>query len=204
MTATLLGSGCATTYYKTMELFGREKRDILASRVQDATVDQAAAKEQFESALDRFSKLVNAEGGDLRNAYDRSKSDYDASEAKAQRVRDRVKSVESVGNDLFSEWDKETGQYTSEDLRSKSRAQLRETRVRFDEMLGAMKRAEAKMDPVLAAFKDNVLFLKHNLNAQAVAGMRGTVADLERDIASLIREMESSIAEADRFVKQIR
>lgn len=193
--------GCATTYYKTMEMFGKEKRDILTSRVTDAREQQAAAKEQFQSSLDRFSALVNADGGDLRKAYDKAKSDFDASESKADKVRDRIKSVESVGNDLFREWESETTQYTNPEFKARSQAQLRETRSRYDEMLSAMKRAEATMDPVLAAFKDNVLFLKHNLNAQAVASMRGTVVDLERQIGSLIAEMERSMAEADRFVK---
>ena len=195
---------CTSTYYKTMEYFGKEKRDILASRVQAARTGQAEAKQQFESALDRFSKLVNADGGDLKKAYDKAKSDLETSESKAQDVRDRIKSVESVGADLFAEWQKEIGQYTSPDLKSKSQAQLDSTRRKYNEMLGAMKRAEAGMDPVLAAFKDNVLFLKHNLNAQAVASMRGTVTELEGQIAALIKDMERSMAEADRFVADLK
>lgn len=205
--ASLSGQGCATTYYKTMEFFGKEKRDILASRVQSAQSDQEAAKKQFQSSLDRFSALVNADaggGGELRKAYDKAKGDLDASEGKANAFRDRIKSVESVGNDLFAEWGEEAKQYTSADLKARSEQQLLETRRKFDDMLGAMKRSEAKMGPVLSAFKDNVLFLKHNLNAQAVASMKGTVADLERDIGSLIREMEASIAESERFVKELK
>ena len=196
--------GCTSTYYKTMEYFGKEKRDILSSRVQAAKTDQAQAKEQFQSALDRFSKLVNADGGDLKVAYEKAKSDLDTSQAKAQSVRDRIKSVENVGTDLFNEWQQEIGQYTSPDLKAKSQAQLDSTRTKYNEMLAAMKRAEAKMDPVLAAFKDNVLFLKHNLNAQAVASMRGTVSELEGQIASLIQEMERSMSEADKFVAELK
>jgi hypothetical protein len=195
---------CSTTYYKTMEAFGKEKRDILASRVKSATKDQEEAKEQFQSALDRFSVLVNAQDSDLRRAYDRAKSDFEVSEGKAKDVRERVASVETVGNDLFDEWEKELNEYSSEDLRRSSRGQLTETRARFDQMLRAMKKAEASMEPVLAAFRDTVLYLKHNLNAQAVASMRGTVSELERDVAGLIRDMERSMAEADGFIKQLQ
>jgi hypothetical protein len=56
------------------------------------------------------------------------------------------------------------------------------------------------MAPVLAAFKDTVLVLKHDLNAQAVASLQGTVVEIERDVEALIDDMEASIAEADRFV----
>jgi hypothetical protein len=64
-----------------------------------------------------------------------------------------------------------------------------------------MKRAEAKVDPVLSAFRDQVLFLKHNLNAQAIASLHKELASVEVDVTSLINEMEVSIAEADRFIK---
>src|SRR4051794_4592189 len=109
--------GCATTYYKTMEAFGKEKRDILASRVKAARSDQTEAKQQFESALDRFSKLVNAENTDLRRAYDKAKSDLELSESKSNAVHERIKSVETVGRDLFKEWDQELKEYTNPTLR---------------------------------------------------------------------------------------
>jgi hypothetical protein len=66
-----------------------------------------------------------------------------------------------------------------------------------------MKRAEKKIAPVLSAFRDQVLFLKHNLNAQAVASLQGELVSIESDVASLIREMEASINEADSFIQSL-
>jgi hypothetical protein len=66
-----------------------------------------------------------------------------------------------------------------------------------------MNRAEKKLDPVLAAFRDRVLFLKHNLNARAVASLRGERAKVESDIGALIADMNRSIAEADAFIKEM-
>jgi hypothetical protein len=37
-------------------------------------------------------------------------------------------------------------------------------------------RSERGQDPVLVALKDNVLFLKHNLNAQAIASLKTVYA----------------------------
>jgi hypothetical protein len=198
------GGGCKTTYYRTMEAFGKHKREILVSRVQAAQKDQEEAKQTFTSALDRFSALVNDSGGDLRKAYDKATSELERSESKAKDVHSRVDAVATVGTDLFKEWEQELAQYSSAELRRTSERQLRDTRAKYDAMLGAMRRAEGTMEPVLSAFRDQVLFLKHNLNAQAVASLKGNVADLERDIGALIREMEASIAEAERFTKEMR
>jgi uncharacterized membrane protein YqgA involved in biofilm formation len=64
-----------------------------------------------------------------------------------------------------------------------------------------MKKAETSMTPVLAQFKDQVLYLKHNLNAAAVGSLKGETVDIEKEIQNLIRDMNSSIREADAFIQ---
>jgi hypothetical protein len=194
---------CSKAYYSTMEVFGREKRDILASRVKSAQEGQQEAKQQFQSALDRFSTIVKSGDTDLRKAYDKAKADLDRSQAKADAVHDKVASVESVGKDLFKEWEDELREYKSDELRNRSKGQLQDTRRRYDQMLAAMKKAEASMDPVLDTFSDTVLMLKHTHNAETVAALKGTVSDLEREVKDLISEMERSIAESDRFINDL-
>ncbi len=70
--------------------------------------------------------------------------------------------------------------------------------------IGAMKRAEEKIQPVLAVFHDQVLYLKHNLNARAITALQGEMVSLEKDVALLVREMEASIKEADQFINQLQ
>jgi hypothetical protein len=64
----------------------------------------------------------------------------------------------------------------------------------------AMHKAETKITPVLSAFKDQVLFLKHNLNAQAIASLHLELRAIGIDIALLIKAMENSIMEANAFM----
>jgi len=192
--------GCQGVYYKTMEAFGRHKRDLLVDRVQDARDAQQDAKQQFQSALEKFSAVVDFSGGQLEEKYNQLNSELEKSESKAKAVRKRTGSVEDVAEALFDEWESELGQYTNEKLRRSSQQKLEQTRQRYAQLIGAMKRAEAKIDPVLSAFRDQVLFLKHNLNAQAIASLHEELASVETDIGSLIREMEASIAEADAFI----
>ncbi|HYA37463.1 MAG TPA: DUF2959 domain-containing protein [Candidatus Methylomirabilis sp.] len=202
--AVLAASGCQSAYYATMEKFGVEKRDILVDRVGDAREAQQDAKKQFESALAQFIAVTNFEGGDLQKEYENLKGAYEDSEAKANAVRQRIASVEQVAADLFAEWKKELGEYSNAEMRRTSERQLAETQARYRQLIGAMKAAERKLDPVLAAFHDRVLFLKHNLNARAIASLRTERARVESDITSLIREMNKSIAEADRFIEDMK
>ena len=204
----LSGVSCKSVYdaayYRTLEAFGQEKRDILVNRVDDARESQEDAKEQFSSALEQFTVLMNFDGGDLERVYDKLNSEFERSESRAKRVRDRINDVENVANALFEEWEEELNQYTDPKLRRSSEQQLEETRDRYEEMDRVMNRAASKMDPVLDAFRDQVLFLKHNLNARAIASLEDTAAELQSDVASLISDMEASINEATSFIEEIQ
>lgn len=200
--STLL-SACSSAYYGAMEKFGYEKRDILLKRVDKAREAQQDAKQQFESALAQFIAVTNFSGGELEQQYNKLKNAFEDSEQRANVVHERIDDVERVAEDLFSEWNKELKQYSSAELRRSSQRQLELTRSRYQKLITAMQRAEKKLDPVLAAYRDRVLFLKHNLNARAVASLRSERAKVEADIGALIADMNRSISEADVFIKEM-
>lgn len=201
-TAPLLAS-CTAAYYRAFETLGIEKRDILVDRVEEARGSQTSAKEQFASALDRYRSVVNVEGGDLERIYDRLAAEFERSEARAKAVEERVSAVESVADDLFDEWETEIGEYTDPDLRRKSQRLLTDTRADYRRLIAAMQRAEAAMEPVLTLFRDQVLYLRHNLNARAIGSLETELADIERATANSIAEMERAIAEASRFIEAL-
>ncbi len=196
----LPSAGCSTAAIAIKERLGYAKREQLVDQVQAARDEQEQAKEQFASTLDEFKALTGYDGGDLEKVYKRLKRDYERSERAAGDVKGRIRSVERVSSALFSEWESELDQYSSPALRDASAAQLRETKDRYRRLISAMKDAEARMDPVLAAFKDQVLFLKHNLNARAIASLDQTVLTLQGEVDRLIEEMNASIAEANAFI----
>lgn len=196
-------AACQTVYYQAMEKVGFEKRDILIDRVDDAKDSQKEAKQQFESALDAFIATTNYEGGDLEAQYKKLKVSYEDSQDMAEEVRDRIESVENVAAALFEEWSKELTLYSNRDLRRSSEKKLTDTKKSYSKLINSMKKAEKKIKPVLAAFNDRVLYLKHNLNANAIASLRMQKRVVETDIKSLISDMNKSIDEADRFINSM-
>jgi len=198
-----LGS-CSTAYYSAMDKLGFEKRHILVNRVKKAKSSQIEAKEQFSSALDEFIAVSNYKGGELEKMYRRVEGAYKKSEARAKEVRGRNDAVESTGKALFREWDKEIDLFTDAELAAASRTQYKAAEDRFDELQLAMRSAESKLDPVLKKFRDQTLFLKHNLNAKAISALESQVVRVKVDVARLIRDMERSIEEADRFISEMR
>ncbi len=197
-------AGCQSAYYNTMEKMGRHKRDILVDRVEKARDAQQEAKEQFRSALERFGSVVAYDGGGLEEKYTLLQAEFDRCSERAEAVEDRIEAVEEVADALFAEWKTEIKDYSNPALRAESARSLEETRGRYGRLIAAMRRAEARIEPVLDAFRDQVLFLKHNLNARAVAALQNELVSMETDIGQLIREMEYSIAEAETFLQAMQ
>ena len=194
-------SACDTAYITAMDKMGYAKRDLLSSRVKSARDAQADAKKDIQNALDQFGQVVAYQGGDLEATYKKLKSELQSSEDSAETVRNRIEAVENVADSLFAEWKTELGQYSNADLRRKSEAKLSQTKSRYSDMLGAMKRAEQRIDPVLRPLRDHVLYLKHNLNARALAAMKGELVKVDAQVDQLVLEMNRSIAEADKFIQ---
>ena len=199
-----LSAGCRSAYYNTWEKLGWAKRDLLVDRVKDARDEQADAQEQFKTTLERFQEVTQFEGGNLEKQYKRLNTEYERSEAAAKDVSKQIQSVDQVATDMFKEWEKELADYQNADLKRQSQQQLRDTQQRYQQLIGVMRKAESSMAPVLSAFHDQVLFLKHNLNAQAIASLQNTAVNIQNDVNRLIADMERSIREADEFIKQMK
>jgi F0F1-type ATP synthase membrane subunit b/b' len=204
MAALLFFGGCSRTYYGAMEKVGIHKRDILVDRVEDARDSQAEAQQQFKSALEQFAAVVEIENTDLKNAYDKLNAEYEDSKEAAEDVSDRIAKVASVADALFEEWEEELQLYKSADLRRSSQKKLNNTKRRYNAMLASMHRAEKSMDPVLRTFHDNVLFLKHNLNAQAIGSLRTEFSTLKDEIGLLIEKMNVAIQTSNQFIAELK
>lgn len=192
--------GCQSTYYAAAEKVGYAKRDILVSRVESARDAQVDAKEEITDALTEFRKVVSVNGGELEARYKSLAAQLEESEEASQTVSKRIRDIEDVAGALFKEWNEELAQYSNASLRAKSEQQLQQTRASYDQMIGAMRRAESRLEPALQPLRDQVLFLKHNLNARAVAGLKGEVAVVNTQVNRLVEELGRAIAEADRFI----
>ena len=197
-------SACQSAYYSAMETVGQHKRDIMLDRVENAQDAQKDAQKQFKSALEQLSELITYDGGDLAEQYEATKEQYDASKEASEEVAQRIASIEDVAEALFDEWQDEIEQYSSNSLRRQSQSKLKDTQRKYRSLIKSMHRAQDKMSPVLAALKDNTLYLKHNLNARAIGALQGEYKSIKRDVEVLIKEMNVAINQSEEFIELLQ
>ena len=200
----ILLSACQSAYYAAMEKVGVHKREILVDRVEEARDAQTETQEEFKSAYERLVLLTNFEGGEIEKVYNQLNDDYESSFKSAALVSKKIDDVEDVAEDLFDEWQEELTQYSNANLRSASEKKLKQTERQFSQLLRSMRRAESKMDPILATLKDNVLYLKHNLNAAAVSAIKGEFDSLNTEISALIADMGKAVDESNQFIATLK
>lgn len=206
--AVVLTLGCESTVRKTMysayETVGIEKRDILRRRVDTARDEQKDASETFQDALETFKKMYKFDGGKLERQYDKAKSAYEKSASQAKDVRESIESMNQVAGDLFKEWEKEAAQMESADLRAKSLDLRRTTQKKYEGVYSTLKKSEARMEPILRKLSDQVTFLKHNLNAKALASLHGESANIEKEIERFLKDAQVAMNEADGFIAELK
>ncbi|MCX7097915.1 MAG: DUF2959 domain-containing protein [Methylococcales bacterium] len=192
-----------TVYYSAKESIGEHKREIVVYQVGQACASLQDTRDEFEGALERFKSLVYVNETGLGHKYNLLNRQYQFCRSKSDNVSSRIKAIEEVSEALFVEWESELGEYTNRVLRNSSKQQLKAAKQNYARLIKAMQRAESKIQPVLAAFKDQVLYLKHNLNAQAIAALQHEFIEISIDISQLILAMEQTIAEANLFVSAL-
>ena len=186
-----------------MSTLGKQKRDILISRVKDARKDQEQTKEQIKTTMESFQELTGFQGGSLEKSYKRLNSEYEKANDQATKLHNRIGSIDQVSNDMFSEWQGEIKQMGNTKLRSQSTQMLRDARQKESAYIRSMRRTEEKMMPVLKSFHDQVLFLKHNLNARAIGSLKGTTVNIQGDVADLTASIDASMVEADSLIQSL-
>lgn len=195
-----LATACSAAYYGAWERLGREKRDLLRHHVEDVKEEQQAAGEQFQDALERLRAVYGSSGSDLERRYDALRAEYEDAQKRAEALRARIRRARTTADDLFAEWQDEIGTMQDEALARRSREQRAATQRRWRELEAAMQRSEKSMEPVLVRLRDQVLALKHSLNAQALGRLEGEVDAIDRDVGALVADLRRSIAEADAFL----
>lgn len=203
----LFVTACSTVekaQYAAWEKVGVHKRDILVDRIEDTAEAQESTKTAFKSAYEELATLIQIDDKGLEDQYKRIANAYERSEDSSEKLKNHIASVDKVANALFQEWEQELGQYTNTQLRQASAVNLSKTKQRYATLYKAMQDSYQTIPPVLNVLRDNMLYLKHNLNANAISSLQGEVESVRGKVDILIKEMESSITESQQFIEQMK
>ena len=123
---------------------------------------------------------------------------------RAAEIESKVDKVTVAANDLLQEWRDELQEYHDPRMRRMAEVKFDQTRDQAERLIASMRTVEGRTKPVLALFRDQVLFLKHNLNARAISSLDRERVRIEGDVNRLIAEMQAAIDEAEAFIRALQ
>ncbi|MBT8429426.1 MAG: DUF2959 domain-containing protein [Gammaproteobacteria bacterium] len=182
----------------------KEPRELLVDRVEDARDMQQETIEEFQTAMEKFKAVTGFQGGELEAQYEKLNTAYERSADRAAAIGEKVDKVTLAANALLDEWRVELKDYHDERMRRMAEIKFDQTRAHAGRLIASMRAVETRTKPVLALFRDQVLFLKHNLNARAISSLDSERVRIEGDVTTLIADMQAAIDEADRFIEALK
>lgn len=200
----LLLCSCTTIYYSVWEKLGKEKRDLLVSKLSASREAQGELKEALETTSDRIQKEYPFDGGKAGKAYDMLSADFKSVSARFEEVKRENDNVNAIARDLFREWEREAKGMADAELRSQSLQQLRVSKASFESLSNRMQRSIEKVTPLLKKLDDHRLYRKHMLNAKATRSLEKSLRGLDPEIESLKKDIEQSIRSVSEFESTLK
>jgi len=195
----LLLAGCAGTSKRSESV---EQVDELLTRIERVQAETAIAKDSVHAALTDLCTLVSPGfKGDAATEFAKFLAASEASEEQAEKLRDITDPMQDSASKLFQRWTKDMEAFGNSRMRQRSQSRLDETRTRFQSIVGATQAAQIALDAFHDDMRDHALFLRHDLNSDAVASIRADVRALNDQIRGLDTRFDATTAAARSYVE---
>jgi hypothetical protein len=188
----LLLSGCQSVHRAASERFSLARQDSLVREIDRASRLHQATADQLGVALETYQYVLDPEEFSLRERYELLSREYVRAERLAADTRERIEDMEHAARAHFVDWENRLYEYTDPVIRNASRQQLDASRQEYERVVTHVRRTETRTNRVIQAFGDQVRFLRHNLNQQAIGALRNPATELQLEVTDLMEEMQKA------------
>jgi hypothetical protein len=183
---------------------GFKETDKLISRAQSTISQIRSTKLQTEATLDGYNAIIDGKVPDNRKAYKSLVKDIQKCENQADKVGNRVVAMQEAASTYFGNWEASSAAITSDHLRAKGEARLKETQANYDEILKAAQKAGDEFKPFITNLHDQVTFLGHDLNPSAIADLKDEAEALNSKGSKVFSAVDDTIEVATKYTNSLK
>jgi len=162
------------------------------------------AKLQFIKTIDVYNSILAEDAKDRKKLYKKLQSEMAATQEKRAEVGRRADHMRLEAGIVFKSWADSTVGIESPDLRKRSEERLEKTKDRCAEIQSAGQSAVDVYAPVMKALQDQVTYLGHDLNAEAVASLKPDAEKVNAQAQELTKRLDEAIAVANQNINALR
>ncbi len=173
-----------------------KEADKLAKAGQDA---ESAVKDvvgQVKSMLEGYNEIIDGKAKNVQSSYKKLSSDLKGTEKKIDNATKSVAAMDKQAQKFFSDWEKDLGSFTNEDLKAKSQKRLDASKQKYATLGELLNQASASFEPLLQNLNDQILFLGRDLSPEAIADLQDDAEALNQQADEVFAGVETLMAKA--------
>lgn len=161
-------------------------------------------KLQIQKTLDTYNALLGEDASKLRNLYKGLQKEMEGTAKKRAEIDSRSEVMQQDANTLFESWASSATAIENEDLRARSLERLATTKERFAEIEAVGRKAGELYDPFMKSLGEQVTYLGHDLNAEALASLKPDAEKLNQKAKELLAAIDDAIGVANKNIGMLR
>lgn len=183
---------------------GHKRADKVIKRVERVMKEMTDARHGIEKALEAYGAMLQNDVDNRRSTYKDLITAVERSHKRQKEMEKRVKEMAKEALNFFKAWKKSLKNIQSKELVRRSRERLDDSRGRYDEMLAAWRQAADQFKVVTGNLSDQLLYLGHELNADAAGSLREDKAKLDGMANTLFDQVDDFASIASEYIGSLK
>jgi hypothetical protein len=164
----------------------------------------ADTKLQLVKTLDIYNALMADDAKDRKKLYNSLQKEMENTEKRRATIGEVAATMSAEADTLFKQWTDSAAAIENADLRKKSEERLAATKASYAEIGTVGQKASDLYGPFMKDLQDQVTFLGHDLNAEAVASLKPEAAKINEAASKLIQSIDDTITTANTNIGALR
>jgi hypothetical protein len=154
--------------------------------------------------MDVYNALMADEAKDRKKLYNSLQKEMENTEKRRATIGEVAATMSAEADTLFKQWTDSAAAIENADLRKKSEERLAATKASYAEIGTVGQKASDLYGPFMKDLQDQVTFLGHDLNAEAVASLKPEAAKINEAASKLIQSIDDTITTANTNIGALR
>jgi hypothetical protein len=193
-----------TTAVRAQQDAGVKQVEQLVKKSGSTVQAIAETKLQLQKTMDVYNSLMSTDEKNMKGNYKKLQQEMDATAKKRADIKLRADEMNAEAQTLFKSWGDSAAAIQSADLRQRSQERLDKTKASFAEIGTVGQKAVDLYDPFMKALQDQVTYLGHDLNTQAVQSLQADAAKMNEKAQTLMKSIDDTISVANKNITDLR
>jgi chromosome segregation ATPase len=161
-------------------------------------------KVQLMKTIDVYNALMADNAKDRKKLYKNLQNEMNNTEKRRAKIDEEAAQMKTEADTLFTQWAESAAAIEKLDLRKRSEERLEATKASYAEIQSVGQKAADLYPPFMKALQDQIAYLGHDLNAEAVASLAPEAAKLNEEAEALTRSLDDTISTANEKIGALR